>query len=230
MDKKFWLILGVIVAVMIGLFALSGGKSDTSNTRFEGNAREIQSTDKILGSADSPVVLIEYGDFQCPGCGALFPALQQVKQEFSQDLAFIFRHFPLSNIHPNAMAAHRAAEAAAKQGKFWEMHDMLFTRQQQWSTVSNAPATFAAYAEELGLNMDQYSSDVASQEVFDIISRDLDSGKQVDVTGTPTLLINGERVATPSSIEELRQLVQEAINESQPAAEPSADTPSEDTE
>lgn len=213
MDKKFWLILAGVVVLMIGLFALSGGKSDNGNSDFQGNAREIQPTDRVVGDPDSGVVLIEYADFQCPGCASVFPALQQVKQEFEGEFAFVFRHFPLTNIHPNAMAAHRAAEAAGKQGQFFEMHDILYARQQQWSTVSDAPSLFESYAEELQLNMDQYRTDVASQEVFDAISRDQDSGNQLGVNSTPTFLLNGEQISTPRTADELRQVLQDAIND-----------------
>lgn len=217
MDKRFWLILGGIVVLMIGLFTLSGGKPDTGNSDFSGNARQVQSTDHIEGNADNPVVLMEYGDFQCPGCGALFPVLEQIKQEFGQQLTFVFRHFPLTNIHPNAMAAHRAAEAAGQQDMFWQMHDLLFSRQQQWSTVSDAPSVFESYAQELELNMDQYAQDVASQAVFDAISRDQDSGNQLDISSTPSLLLNGERITTPGSAEELRQLIQAAVDQAETA-------------
>lgn len=218
MDKRFWLILSGVVILMVGLFVLSGGKSDSGRATFEGNPREVQETDHIEGDPQSSVVLIEYGDFQCPGCGALFPALEQVKQEFGDQFAFVYRHFPLTNIHPNAMAAHRAAEAAGKQGQFFAMHDMLFARQQQWTNVTDAPSVFEGYAQELNLDMEQYAQDVASQEVFDAISRDQDSGNQLGVNSTPTLLLNGEQIATPRTAEELRQLIQDALNDADGSA------------
>lgn len=224
MDKRFWLILGAIVAVMIGLFALTGDSPETGNTDFSGNPREIQEFDHIEGEVDNKVVLIEYGDFQCPACAAIFPLVEQAKQEFSQDLTFVFRHFPLTSIHPNAMAAHRAAEAAGNQGQFFAMHDLLYARQQQWSQVTNAPDTFRGYAQELELNMEQYDADVASQEVFDAISRGQDSGQQLGFTGTPSFLLNGEEIDTPRSYEELQQLIQDAIDSNENSAESEAES------
>ncbi|HEX9679423.1 MAG TPA: thioredoxin domain-containing protein [Candidatus Saccharimonadales bacterium] len=212
MDKRFIAILIAVVAVMIGVFALSGGKSGTSNATFEGDPTQVQADDWAQGPADAKVTLIEYGDFQCPGCAALFPALEQVKQELGNEFRFIFRHFPLTSIHPNAMAAHRAAEAAGLQGKFWEMHNQLYQTQQVWSGVSNAPELFEGYAQELGLDMDKYRTDIASQTVFDQISKFQDSGNQLGLTSTPSLLLNGEVIPNPATIDDLRQLIQSAID------------------
>ena len=211
MDKRFLLILGVVIAVFIGLVAMSGDSEDSGAT-FDGNPLEVQETDVTQGSAESGVTLIEYADFQCPGCGALFPALQQVKQDLDGQFLFVFRHFPLTTIHPNAMAAHRASEAARLQGKFWEMHDLLFARQQVWSNSNNAPQIFEGYAEELELDLEQYKTDVASQTVLDAIQTDRDSGNQLDISATPTLYLNGERIDTPRTVDELRQVLQAAID------------------
>lgn len=212
MDKKFMLILGLVVAVLIGIFLIAGGKEDGGGAAFTGDPKVVQSNDWKEGPADASVVLIEYGDFQCPGCGALFPALEQVKEELGSQFLFVFRHFPLTNIHPNAMAAHRAAEAAGIQGQFFAMHDMLFTRQSQWSSSSDASSIFETYAQELNINVDQFKNDVASQEVFDVISQQMDSGNQLGLSSTPSLLLNGEKIENPSSVEELTQVIQEAIN------------------
>lgn len=211
MDKKFLLILGVVVAAIIGVFVLAGGKQATSDTKFTGDATQVQPDDWTEGPADAKVVLIEYGDFQCPGCGALWPALEQVKSELGDKFLFVYRHFPLVSIHPNAMASHRSAEAAGKQGKFFEMHDLLFGRQAQWSNSSNAAGIFETYAQELGLNIDQYKTDVASSEVFDKISKFMDSGTQLNLTATPSLLLNGQKIDNPASVDELKQVLEEAI-------------------
>lgn len=212
MDKRFMLILGLVVAVLIGVFLIAGGKESTGDAKFSGDPKAVQANDWTEGPSDAKVVLMEYGDFQCPGCGTLFPALEQVKEQFGSQFLFVYRHFPLTSIHPNAMAAHRAAEAAGRQGQFFPMHDILFTRQSQWSTASDASAIFETYAQELNLNLDQFKTDVASQEVFDVISQHMDSGNQLGIASTPTLLLNGEKITNPSTVEELTQVIQDAIN------------------
>lgn len=114
MDKRFWLILGGIIALLIGIFVITGGKADNSGSDFAGEPTEIQDDDRIVNpDASRSVVLIEYGDFECPGCGALHPVLKQMHEEFANSVTFVFRHFPLTTIHRNAFAAHRAAEAPA---------------------------------------------------------------------------------------------------------------------
>lgn len=215
MDKKFLLILGVVVAAIIGVFVLAGGKQTSGDSKFTGDPKQIQSDDWTEGPIDAKVVLIEYGDFQCPGCGALWPALEQVKSEIGEDFLFVYRHFPLTSIHPNAMASHRAAEAAGKQNKFFEMHDLLFARQNEWSSASNAASIFETYAQELSLNIDQFKTDVASQAVFDKIARYQDSGSQLGLTSTPSLLLNGQKIDNPASFDELKTVLQEAIDEAE---------------
>lgn len=213
MDKRFALVLGIVIAVFIGIFVLSGGKQSAGDATFEGDPTQVQADDWAEGPRDAKVVLMEYGDFQCPGCATLFPALEQVKSELGDQFLFVYRHFPLTNIHPNAMAAHRAAEAAGKQGQFFGMHDLLFARQSQWSNASNASAIFESFAQELQLDLDQFKTDVASQEVFDRISQHLDSGNQLDISSTPTLFLNGAKIDNPATLDELKQIIQDAIDQ-----------------
>jgi protein-disulfide isomerase len=213
MDKKFSLILIGIIIMMVGLFAVAGDKQSSNSSDFEGNPRTILDGDYIRGSTDAKVTIIEYADFQCPGCAALFPAIQQVEAEFGDDIAVVFRHFPLVSIHPNSMASHRAAEAAGLQGKFFEMHDLLFGRSLEWSSASNAGAIFESYALELSLDIEKFKSDVASETVFKAISFDQDSGNQLNISATPTLLLNGQEIPTPASVDELRQTIQATIDQ-----------------
>lgn len=220
MDKKFWVILTLVVAAIIGVFVLAGGKKTSGDSKFTGDPRQVQADDWTEGPVDAKVTLIEYGDFQCPGCGALFPALEQIKSELGDKFLFVFRHFPLTSIHPNAMAAHRAAEAAGKQGKFFAMHDLLYARQVQWSNAGNAASIFETFAQELGLNPEQFKTDVASQAVFDKIARYQDSGNQLGLTSTPSLILNGQKIDNPATMDELKQVLEDAI--SAVSGEPSA--------
>jgi len=223
-EKRFWLILTVVVVVLIGVFILTGGKADNSGSDFAGDATQVQNDDNIVNpEASRDVVLIEYGDFECPGCAALHPVLKQVETEFSDTVTFIFRHFPLTSIHQNAFAAHRAAEAAGRQGQFYGMHDLLYENQETWNgpsavdpngaTIDQAAAIFEQFAAQLNLDIEQFKADYASEGVANFINTQLDSGRQLDIASTPTLLLNGQQIATPSSLEELSQTLQSAVDE-----------------
>jgi len=139
----------------------------------------------------SPVLLEEYGDYQCPPCGALYPDLKKIEAEYGSQVRFVFHYFPLSKIHKNAMAAARAAEAARLQNKFWQMHDRLYRNQKEWSEVEDPRPIFNSYARELGLNADQFRSDMDSNRVEQAIDADMQRGQSVGITGTPTVLIEG---------------------------------------
>ena len=124
----------------------------------------------------SPVVLEEYGDYQCPPCGILFPVLKQIEHEYGDQVRFVFRHFPLTKIHTNAMMAAQAAEAARNQGKFLQMHDRLYGTQNAWKDLADARPMFIGYARELGLNVEQFTRDMDSAAVAQRIASDMQRG------------------------------------------------------
>ena len=139
----------------------------------------------------SPVVLEEYGDYQCPPCGLLYPVLKDIEHEYGKQLQIVFHHFPLTKIHKNAMNAAHAAEAARNQGKFWEMHDRLYRNQNAWKDLDDPRPIFTQYARDLGLNTDRFTHDLDSPEVEQRIAADMQKGTSIGVTGTPTVLIDG---------------------------------------
>ena len=139
----------------------------------------------------SPVVLEEYGDYQCPPCGALYPILKQIEAEYGNQLKIVFHHFPLAKIHKNAMTAARAAEAARNQNKFWEMHDRLYRTQNDWKDLDDPRQIFMQYARELGMNADRFTRDLDSPQVEQRITDDMQKGGSLGVTGTPTVFIDG---------------------------------------
>lgn len=211
MSNRFLIILGVLILGFIG-FLVYQNQSDDTSSNGDGSAQASQHT---FGEGTKNVTLIEYGDFQCPSCAGFSPALDEVKDKYGDDITFQFRHFPLTQIHQNAMAAHRAAEAASKQGKFWEMHDLLYSRQQIWSQSQNAAGIMEDYATELGLNVEQFKADFASSEVNGTINADIASGNDFNVTGTPTFILNGEKIENPDpTIEAFSELIDAAIKES----------------
>ena len=148
----------------------------------------ISEGDHIQGNPDAPVELVEYGDYQCPHCGRAYPVIKDLQKELGSSLKFIFRNFPLTKIHPQAKSAAVAAEAAAFQGKYWEMHDILFENQKRLT-----PQAILEYAATLELNMQQFEQDVLSPELEEKVDAQFYSGMRSGVNATPTFFINGEK-------------------------------------
>ncbi|NCS72065.1 MAG: thioredoxin domain-containing protein [Candidatus Magasanikbacteria bacterium] len=179
----------------------------------------VRADDHVKGSAGAPVTIIEFADFQCPGCAGFAPLVSQLQQQYGEDLRVVFRHFPLTSIHQNAIVAAQAAEAASMQGKFWEMHDKLFTGQQTWAALQDPLTVFRQYAEELELHMDTFEKDYASTEVQDRIRTDLRMAQSFGLTGTPTFFVNGEQIETPSDYASFSAIIDKALGGDQAAVE-----------
>ncbi|MDB5258590.1 MAG: DsbA family protein [Chitinophagaceae bacterium] len=150
--------------------------------------RKVTAKDHIQGNSSAAIELVEYGDYQCPHCGRAYPIIKKLQHALGNKLKFVFRNFPLTNIHPDAMNAAVASEAAGKQGKFWEMHDMIFEHQDQLSE-----SYLFSYAQELGLNVEQFQNDMVSEAVISKVEDDFESGMRSGVNGTPSFFINGEK-------------------------------------
>jgi Na+/H+ antiporter NhaA len=161
--------------------------------------------DHIRGDDDAPVTLVEYGDFECPFCGRAEPVLRQLLNEFGNDLRFVFRHLPLSDVHPRAQLAAEAAEAADDQGAFWEMHDLLFERQDALE-----PRNLVEYARELGLDVDRFTEQLRRHEHAGRIASDVDDADLSGVSGTPTFFVNGIRHQGAYDIDTLTAAVRAA--------------------
>jgi protein-disulfide isomerase len=145
--------------------------------------------DHVRGNPNAGVVLLEYADFECPYCGMAYPFMKRLAKRFHDDLAEVFRPFPLAEIHPHAMHAAQAAEAAGVQGKFWQMHDVLFENQERLDD-----AALVEYAQGIGLDVERFTTDFASQPVIERIERSVQLGLQEGVNGTPTFFLNGQRL------------------------------------
>jgi len=155
--------------------------------------------DHIQGSADAPIKVLEYGDYECPFCAETHALVKEIQRRLGDDLLFAFRNFPLANIHPHAEHAAEAAEAAGDQGNFWGMHDLLFENQ-----VALGDEDLAAYATELGLDAKRLLREVTSSVYAARIREDFKAGIRGGVNGTPTLFINGERY---DGARDLRQML-----------------------
>ena len=163
----------------------------------------INDKDHVVGEGNATVTLVEYGDFECPYCGQAHPVVEEVRKIEGNKLKFVFRNFPLSQVHPHANRAAYAAEAAAKQGKFWEMHDLLFDNQFAFED-----SDLTTYAQNLDLDMRQFAEDMRSEEIAKKVKDDFLSGVNSGVNGTPTFFINGTRFDQPSEVEFLREAIE----------------------
>jgi protein-disulfide isomerase len=158
----------------------------------------IGGRDHVLGPPDAPATLVEYGDYQCPHCGAAHPVVKAVLRHLGRNVRFAFRHFPLAEIHPYALLAAEAAEAAGAQGKFWEMHDLLFENQDALEDRN-----LLRYAEALDLDMPRFVAELAEHTWEPRVREDFMTGVRSGVNGTPTFFINGLRHDGPWDAESL---------------------------
>lgn len=164
-----------------------------------------------IGSANAPVHLEEFGDFECPPCGIFHPILEQMHEEFGDRLRITFREFPLAN-HQHAQAAASAAEAAGIQGKFWPMHDLIYERQNAWKGQFDVRPIFEGYAKEIGLDVERYKRDLGGSLVRQRIFQDARRGQSLGVQGTPTVFINGREVPFENlAPDKLRQVIQKEL-------------------
>jgi protein-disulfide isomerase len=161
--------------------------------------------DHIQGPADAPVTLVEYGDYQCPYCGAAYPIIKEVQARMGERLRFVFRNFPITTSHPNAEQAAEVAEAAATQGRFWQMHDLLYENQKRLRDPD-----LRAYAEQLGLEIEQLDQELAEHVHAARVREDFMSGVRSGVNGTPTFYVNGARHDDSYDLETLLAVLERA--------------------
>jgi len=171
----------------------------------------VSEHDHTQGPADAPVTLVEYGDYQCPYCGAAYPEIKRLQKALGKKLRFAFRNFPLTQAHPYALIAAEAAEAAALQGKFWEMHDLIYENQDELD-LEVLPSWIA----RLGLDLNAFGTAIKQGDITKRIKEDRASGIRSGVNGTPTFFINGKRYDDDADYDSLRaalgeQLVREAL-------------------
>lgn len=199
----------------LAVFILAASMYALAKPSTAGTVPEVSSADHVRGeNASAPVTLIEYSDFQCPACAAFDPLLQDISTSYGDQVRLVYRHFPLYSIHANADEAAFAAEAASLQGKFWEMHDLLFDRQEDWENLAAPSEMFAAYADLLGLDVEKFKADMASDAVRDRVKVDVSSGNSAGISATPTLYLNGAVVTFPANTNPsvyLKELIDSAI-------------------
>jgi protein-disulfide isomerase len=205
LSNKFLISILVLMAIIGGVIITSKKKNDPATTST------VQPSSHVIGVGTGNVTLTEYGDFECPSCARFHPILKEVKSFYGDQIKFQFKHFPLTEIHQNALLASRASEAAHMQGKFWEMHDKLFETQNIWKSISDPTSIFTNYAQELGLDTAKFTTDLKGSDVNDIIRADREEAKGLDLTGTPSFLINGQKIENPDSLDGFKKAIDEAL-------------------
>lgn len=210
-----------VVALVVGIFFVRSAQSPAANSNANNNngisnsATSNSSTSnsaapsgpaapgamppQVQGEPTAIVTIEKFGDFQCPPCGGLHPVLKQIEKDYGTTrVRLIFRELPLTQIHKHAMVAARAAEAAGLQGKFWEMHDMIYEHQPEWAPMPDPQQIFAGYARSLDLNLEKWARDMNGETVTQRIQADMARADSLGVKGTPTLFINGKEVPVES--------------------------------
>ena len=207
------ILLGAFIALAAVLLLSPAGDDDVPEVDTA-DAEVVRDSSHRLGevAADGKVTFVEFLDFECEGCRAAFPAIEQLREEYAGRVTFVARYFPLSG-HFNGERAARAVEAAAQQDKFEEMYKLMFTTQDQWGEQQvAADDTFRGFAEQLELDMTKWESDYQSPETLDRIRVDQADGRALGVTSTPSFFLNGKRLE-PESFEDLTGAIDAALRE-----------------
>jgi protein-disulfide isomerase len=222
----FIIIGGVLVAVIAAVVLMSRPGGGTANAparqpAANAGAYPVQQTRApqpgapnpwSKGGASARVTIEEFSDFQCPACGGLAPSLSRVAKDYGDRVRIVFRNFPLT-MHKYAFLASRAAEAAGQQGKFWEMHDLLYENQKDWSDAMEPRVQFASYATRLGLDVQRFKADMERQDFAQRIRADMERGNSLGVKGTPTVYLNGRELVPGKLVteEDLRREIDAAL-------------------
>jgi protein-disulfide isomerase len=200
-----FIIIGVVLVGVIAAVFLMSRQNSNANATAQSNAGPNAAkltprtplpgapSPHVRGPENAPVTLEEFGDFECPACGGLDPGMRRISKDYGDRVRLIFREFPLQ-MHKYSFIAARAAEAAGAQGKFWEMHDMLYDHQDDWKDAPEPRDLFNNYAAQLGLDVERFKADLNRQDLADRIKQDYDRGVSLNVRGTPTIFINGEEL------------------------------------
>lgn len=208
MNKNFIIILVAIVIVFVGIVVFSKFTQPPGETS--------NGSSNYYGNMESPVELTEFVDFQCEACYAYYPTVKQIKEKYKDTVKFRVRYFPIASSHQFARLAASYAEAAAKQGKFWEMHDKIFEGQKTWENTKDPSTYFDTYAQEVGLDMAKLKEDQPSTLTSATINADLKEVNRLGGDGTPTFVLNGKKIDNPdNSIEAISKVLDEALRQAQ---------------
>lgn len=218
MEKFKWIIFVVIITGIMATLIVFSDNSKINTSKINANVVQIASKDNgniadhVFGKIGSKVTMIEYGDYECPGCGSVNPSIESVVHQYQGQIQFIFRNFPLTSMHPNAKAAAAAVEAAGLQDKYWEMHTKIYASQSDWDNLSGADRTdyFVKSATSLGLDATKFKSDMSSASVDKKIAFDQAIGFKANVDSTPSFYLDGTKL--DSTVWGVMSKLEDAIN------------------
>src|SRR3989344_6988730 len=198
MTNEVKIILGISAAALVlfvgaAFFLGDTSKNTEKNVAVSDAERLVRPDSDHTASNSAAITLVEFGDYQCPACGVVHPVVKKVIEDYGVNVNFVFRNFPLP-AHKNAVVSAEAAEAAGAQGKFWEMHNMLYETQADWESSNTPLDIFAGYAKKLGLNVGEFRTFVENKKGEEKINRDKDDGIVLGVNATPTFYINGQKL------------------------------------
>jgi protein-disulfide isomerase len=206
--KKYAIWVGgliVLVIAIIGTFWLVVTPTTPSNQPLKVAA--VAKRDIAVGKKDAKVTLIEYSDFQCPACASYHPIVNQILSAYKDKILFVYRMFPLTNVHPNSHISAQAAYAASRQDKFFAMADLLFNKQTEWAGLQDPTTAFTDYAKMLNLNISKFKSDMNSKEAVDYVNASEKQALDEGLNATPTFILNGTKITNPDNFDGFKKLI-----------------------
>lgn len=198
-EAKILVAIAAVVAVGVSVLIVVNAKNESAGQPKASGDRLVRG-DSYQTQQGAPVTLVEFGDYQCPACGAAQPTVEQLRKEYGPKLNFVFRNLPLTQLHKNAKAGAEAAEAAGAQGKYYEMNSLLYQNQKTWSESANPISFFMTYAQSLGLDANRLKSEVEAAKYNQKIQRDLDDTNALGLNSTPSFYVNGAPVESAAGL------------------------------
>jgi len=205
------IIVAVAVAAGAAVFLTRRGEEPASQVPRTLSQEFEPGGGHFRGPESARVTLVEFGDYQCPSCAYYHPIVAELLRRYPKDLRLEFHHFPLIQIHPYAMAAALAAEAAGEQGRYWEMHDLLFEQQQTWSQSRNAEQEFLSFAAHIGLNSNSFMQSMRAPALQQRVLEDVVRARDAKVNEVPTFFIKGRRIPTPQTVDAFSAIIAEEL-------------------
>lgn len=203
-----------VVGSVYGLTLLANKPSTNSTSVLSSqvsNIKPVSADDITIGNPKAKVTLVEYSDYECPDCRNLHPVINQTLKDYEGKILFVYRFFPLTGVHKNALLSSQAAYAAKNQGRFEEMHNMLFEKQSDWAGKNNAEEIFTSYAKELGLDIKKFEQDLRSEETFKYVKTKENEAIQAKINHTPTLFVNGKELITLRGYQDLKTAIEQEL-------------------
>lgn len=213
-EAKTLSLIGISTLILLvgAVFFLSKNtQPQTESTIATDPTRLIRADSNKIGTDSAKVKIVEFGDFQCPACGVAHPTVKQIINDYQDKVQFVFRNFPLP-MHLNAKIAAQAAEASGEQGKYWEMHDLLYEKQNEWESSTNPMSVFTEYAKSLNLDINTFQKNIQDSKYTNKITEDQNDGNALNVNATPTFFINGQKIEGTPSLTNFKAKIDAELN------------------